>query len=295
MSMNDPEQQGVRSTLASKIGTLVNHPAFSNTVIALILFNAVIVGLETYPGVYLPYQEWFHFADRLLLWVFTVEIILRLISTKPFIHYFKSSWNLFDFFIVVSGHLFAGAHFITVLRILRVLRVLRAISVIPSLRRIVNALLMTIPALGNITLLMGILFYIFAVMGTMLFSHHAPEYFGSLHLSLLTLFQVVTLESWASGVMRPLLVDAPWAWVYFVAFILVGTFVIFNLFVGVIVSNVEKVDLLEAEMEKEKSRDIEGNSAEANKSDPAEGELGALRQEVRELKELIIGLRDNKR
>jgi voltage-gated sodium channel len=100
-----------------------------------------------------------------LLWFFTIEIILRFISTRPFFDYFKSSWNLFDFFIVLSGHLFAGAHFITVLRILRVLRVLRAISVIPSLRRIVNALLMTIPALGNITLLMGILFYIFAVMG----------------------------------------------------------------------------------------------------------------------------------
>jgi voltage-gated sodium channel len=292
--MNDLEQLGIKSTLSSKIATLVNHPAFSNIVITLILFNAVIVGLETYPGVYLPYQEWFHFADRLLLWFFTIEIILRLISTRPFIDYFKNSWNLFDFFIVVSGHLFAGAHFITVLRILRVLRVLRAISVIPSLRRIVNALLMTIPALGNIMLLMGLLFYIFAVIGTMLFSHHAPEYFGSLHLTLLTLFQVVTLESWASGVMRPLLVDVPWAWVYFVAFILVGTFVIFNLFVGVIVSNVDKVDLLEAEMERDKSGDIGENSADANRPDQVEGELAALRQEVRELKDLIIGLRNEK-
>jgi voltage-gated sodium channel len=165
MSMAEPEQLGKKSTLISKIAHVVNHPAFSSTVIVLILFNAVIVGLETYPGLYLPYQHWFYFADRLLLWFFTIEIILRFISTRPFFDYFKSSWNLFDFFIVLSGHLFAGAHFITVLRILRVLRVLRAISVIPSLRRIVNALLMTIPALGNITLLMGILFYIFAVMG----------------------------------------------------------------------------------------------------------------------------------
>jgi voltage-gated sodium channel len=293
--MNDPGQQlGLKGTLSSKIALLVNHPAFSNTIITIILFNAVIVGLETYPGLYLPYQEWFYFADRLLLWLFTIEIILRLISTRPLIDYFKNSWNLFDFFIVVSGHLFAGAHFVTVLRILRVLRVLRAISVMPSLRRIVNALLMTIPALGNIMFLMGLLFYIFAVMGTMLFSHHEPEYFGSLHLTLLTLFQVVTLESWASGVMRPLLLDVPWAWVYFVAFILVGTFVIFNLFVGVIVSNVDKVDLLEAEMEREKNGDIEGNSVEDSKPDETKVELNALRLEVKELKELIIGLKNNK-
>ncbi|WP_369345689.1 ion transporter [Caldalkalibacillus mannanilyticus] len=228
---------------------IIEHKLFSTIIITLILINAILVGLETYPYLHDQYGLWFHWADIILLWLFTIEIILRLIATKPTLTFFKDSWNVFDFIIVLSGHLFVGAHFITVLRILRVLRVLRAISVIPSLRKIVNALLLTIPALGNISLLLGLLFYIFAVLGTMLFAHIAPEYFGSLHSTLLTLFQVVTLESWASGVMRPLLVEAPWAWLYFVAFILVGTFVIFNLFVGVIVGNVEKVEKLEQEHE----------------------------------------------
>lgn len=265
---------------------LVNHPYFTGTVMGFILINAVIVGLETYPGLYNPYTQWFHLADRFLLWLFTVEIILRLISTKPTLDYFKDAWNVFDFVIVVGGHIFVGAHFITVLRILRVLRVLRAISVLPSLRKIVNALLITIPALGNIMLLMGLLFYIFAVIGTMLFAKHEPEFFGSLHLTLLTLFQVVTLESWASGVMRPLLLSVPWAWTYFIAFILVGTFVIFNLFVGVIVSNVEKVELIEQQE----------NKALAGPEPPSqtEIELASLRSEIAELKELIIDLKSHK-
>lgn len=245
------------------------------------MINAVIVGLETYPGLYQPYYGWFHYADRFLLWLFTLEIVLRLIAVRPIHSFFKDPWNIFDFVIVLSGHIFVGAHFITVLRVLRILRVLRAISVIPSLRKIVNALLRTIPALGNIMLLMSLIFYIFGVLGTMLFAHAAPEYFGSLHLTLITLFQVVTLESWASGVMRPLLVEVSWAWIYFVAFILVGTFVIFNLFVGVIVSNVEKAD--------------DEEQAEAEKINPAlhpqyelKQEVSHLRAEISELKALLL-------
>lgn len=135
----------------------------------------------------------------------------------------------------------------TVLRILRVLRVLRAVSVVPSLRRLVDALIMTIPSLANILILMGIFLYIFAVIGTMLFSELSPEYFGNLQRTILTLFQIVTLDSWSSGLMRPLMEFNPWVWIYFVSFVLVGTFIIFNLFIGVIVNNVEKANKEEAD------------------------------------------------
>jgi voltage-gated sodium channel len=265
---------------------VVNHRWFSNTILALILVNAILVGIETYPGVFSDYSTWFYLADRILLWAFTLEIMIRLFASKPSYCFFQNSWNLFDFIIVASGHLFVGAHFVTVLRILRVLRVLRAISVMPSLRKIVNALLLTIPALGNISLLLGLLFYIFAVIGTMLFSQASPEYFGSLHLSLLTLFQVVTLEAWASDVMRPLVDLVPWAWVYFLVFIMVGTFVIFNLFVGVIVNNVEKAE------------DQEKETAEKKGTKPpnrTESELAELRKEISELKSLIVSMKKSDR
>ncbi|ADU30026.1 ion transporter [Evansella cellulosilytica] len=248
---------------------IVDHKYFSRVIIGLILFNAIIVGLETYPTIYENYKQLFFQIDMTLLWIFSIEIILRIIAAPSLKHFFKGGWNWFDVLIVSAGHIFAGAHFITVLRILRVLRVFRAVSVIPSLRKLVDALLMTIPALGNIMLLMSIIFYIFAVTGTMLFREVAPEYFGSIQLSLLTLFQVVTLESWASEVMRPILHILPWSWIYFVLFVLVGTFVVFNLFIGVIVNNVEKADNVDKEVEN------------------THKEVTELRKEVRELKELL--------
>jgi voltage-gated sodium channel len=248
---------------------MVEHRYFTRVIISLIFFNAVIVGLETSPAIYEEYKTLFFRLDMVLLWIFTVEIIMRLLAAPSYKHFFTSSWNWFDLIIVSASHIFAGAHFITVLRILRVLRVFRAVSVIPSLRRLVDALLMTIPALGNIILLMSIIFYIFAVTGTMLFREVAPEYFGTLGLSLLTLFQVVTLESWASGVMWPIYNEMPWSWIYFVSFVLVGTFVIFNLFIGVIVNNVEKVE----------------TSGEEVKD--THKEVTELREEVRELKQLL--------
>lgn len=265
-----PENKSQTSNWTSTINTLVNHPIFFNGIIVLIVINAILVGLETYPAIYESYQSWFVLADNAFLWIFTVEIILRLIAAKPITSFFKDGWNLFDFVIVLSGHIFVGAHFVTVLRILRILRILRTISTIPSLRKLVNALLMTIPSLGNIMILLSLFFYIFAVMGTMFFASTAPEYFGSLNKTLLTLFQVVTLESWASDVMRPIAAEISWAWIYFVAFILVGSFVIFNLFIGVIVSNVDKCE-----------EEEEGCAKEA---------LASLQKEVRELKQLILEL-----
>ncbi|MGF7184129.1 voltage-gated sodium channel [Desulfitispora alkaliphila] len=255
-------------SLRAKLLLIVNHSLFTSSIIGLILVNAVIVGMETYPSIYEPNRDLFLIADTVLLWIFTLEITIRILASKPYRSFFKDGWNIFDFLIVASGHILVGAHFVTVLRILRLLRVLRAISVIPSLRRLVSALLMTIPSLGNIMLLLSLIFYIFAVLGTMLFSEVSPEYFGTLHATLLTLFQVVTLESWASAVMRPIVEQLPWAWMYFVGFILVGTFVIFNLFVGVIVANVEKAE--------EESQ----NEATAN-------ELKELRKQVSELTELM--------
>ncbi|KMK76062.1 ion transporter [Alkalihalobacillus pseudalcaliphilus] len=242
------------STIVQLSKKIVEHRYFTRIIITLILLNAILVGLETYPSLRSEYGTLFHSLDVLLLWIFTIEIITRFLATTPKKDFFKGGWNWFDTVIVLSSHVFVGGHFITVLRILRVLRVLRAISVIPSLRRLVDALMLTIPALGNIMILMSIIFYIFAVLGTMLFNQVAPEYFENLQRSMLTLFQIVTLDSWGSGVMRPIMESLPWAWIYFIAFVLVGTFIIFNLFIGVIVNNVEKAneaDLADEVKEKE--------------------------------------------
>src|SRR5699024_9566039 len=196
------------------------------------------------------------------------EIIIRLIGSRSIGSFFKEPWNVFDFVIVVAGHILVGSYYVTVLRILRVLRVLRAVSVIPSLRKMVNALLLTIPSMGTIMLLLGLFFYIYAVIGTMMFQTIAPEYFGTLHDSLLSLFQVITLESWASGVMRPILEEDPSSWWYFVTFIIIGAFVIINLFVGVIVNNVEEASREETPT-------------------PTDIKLAEVQEELKEIKKLL--------
>ncbi|SEQ40964.1 ion transporter [Piscibacillus halophilus] len=251
---------------------IVENKAFQNTIILLILINAVLIGMETYPNIYEQYGSILNVLDVVILAIFTIEIILKLIASEPTGKFFKDGWNVFDFVIVAFSFIFVGSTYVTVLRILRVLRLFRTISVIPSLRKLVNALLMTLPSLGTIMLLLGIVFYIFSVIGTVLYSDVNAEYFGTIQHTALTLFQMITLESWASGVMRPVMEDAPYSWIYFVTFILAGSFVVLNLFVGVIVNNFEKVEKIEnGDDDEEKLKE----------------EISHLRQEIRELKEMI--------
>ncbi|MHA7964144.1 ion transporter [Paenibacillus sp. CAU 1782] len=267
------------------LGKFIDSSPFRSCVLFLIFINAILVGLETYPAVYEAYFPWIYWMDRLLLWAFTLEIVLRIAVNRA--SYFKDGWNVFDFAIVLSGHLFAGGSFVTVLRILRVLRLLRSISVMPSLRRLVNALLMTLPSLWNISLLLSILLYIFAVAGTMMFGHAMPHLFGSLHASLLTLFQIITLDSWSSGMMRPLMEIYPWAWVYFVSFVLFGTFIVMNLIVGVIVTNLDKANAAD---EPDNVIANEAPSAQQSETSKDQVELAALRADIAELKELVTQL-----
>lgn len=226
-------------TIQKQCAKIANSNIFLNIIIGLIILNAILVGLETYPF-FAQFSTFIIWADWTLLTVFTLEIIIRLIGSSTLKSFFTEPWNVFDLIIVLSSIILAGSSYVMVLRILRVLRVLRAISIIPSLRKMVNALLLTIPSMGTIMLLLGLFFYVYGVIGTMLFQSISPEYFGSLHRTLLTLFQVITLESWASGVMYPILEQDPTSWWYFVTFILIGAFVIINLFVGVVVNNVEE-------------------------------------------------------
>ncbi|MDX5474785.1 MAG: ion transporter [Bacillaceae bacterium] len=261
------------NTFKSKIRQIVDHKYFTNIVISVILLNAVLIGLETYPDLLREYYGIFHGFEIFFLWFFTIEIIMRMLSEKKIHHFFKSSWNIFDFFIVASVLLFSGTYFISAIRILRVFRVLRAVTVIPSLQRLVTAFLKTIPSLGTIGMLLSLVFYIFGVVGVILYRDIAPEYFGSLHLALITLFQVITLESWASGIFRPIFASSPFAWVYFVSFILVGTFIVLNLIVGEILNNIQ-------EAKEEKTRE--------EKIEISKQELAKISNEIAELKQMLV-------
>jgi voltage-gated sodium channel len=232
MSDSVYEDAGFRGRLEAWL----ERPVVRNTIIGVILFNAVILGLETSPTVMAAAGPLILTLDRICLSIFVVELVLKLVALGP--RFFRSGWNIFDF-VIVGIALVPAAQGLSVLRALRILRVLRIISAVPSLRRVVEGLLTALPGMGSVFLLMSIIFYIGAVMATKLFGASFPEWFGSIGASLYTLFQVMTLESWSMGIVRPVLEIYPYAWAFFVPFIMVTTFAVVNLLVGLVVNSMQ--------------------------------------------------------
>ncbi|HSJ37926.1 MAG TPA: ion transporter [Planococcus sp. (in: firmicutes)] len=250
----------------------------TNFITILIVINAILVGLETYPEIAEQYRSWLLAMDIVVLGLFTIEIGIKLVLYRA--SFFKNGWNNFDFIIVVGSLILYSSPYISVLRIFRVLRVLRTITTIPSLRRVVAALFMAIPTITSVILLMSIIFYVYAVIGTFFYAGVEPEFFGNLGLSFITLFQVFTLESWASGVFRPIFEVVPWSWLYFISFIVISTFLMINLIVGEIVNNAQKIS---EEIDAETAGIIDELS-----------EIDELKIEVAELKTMVQTLVDRK-
>ena len=219
---------------------VVENVWFDRVIISLIVLNGIILGLETVPELLGQYESSFVWGNRIILAVFIVEAVIKIISHAPQMHrYFYNGWNVFDFSIVVLSLIPASGEFAMLARLARLLRVLRLISVIPELRIIVATLVRSIPSMGNIMLLMSIIFYIYAVAGYHLFHEHDPEHWRNLGMSLLTLFRIVTLEDW-TDVMYTAMEMHYLAWIYFVSFVIVGTFVVINLFIAVVINNLEE-------------------------------------------------------
>ena len=242
------EATGFRVQLADWLET----PMVRFTIIGVIVFNAIILGLETSPAVMEAAGPVILMLDWACLSIFVLEIALKLVAHGW--RFFRSGWNLFDF-VIVGIALVPSAHGLSVLRAMRILRVLRVISVAPSLRRVVEGFVTALPGMGSVFLLMGIIFYIGAVMATKLFGDAFPEWFGSIGASLYTLFQVMTLESWSMGIVRPVLEVFPFAWVFFVPFIMVTTFAVVNLLVGLIVNSMQDAHAQESNAATDAYRD----------------------------------------
>ncbi|WP_299372310.1 ion transporter [uncultured Tateyamaria sp.] len=208
----------------------------SNFIIAVIIVNAITLGLETSQAAMDFAGPVIILIDRVCLTIFVAEIILKLIAYGG--RFFRNGWNLFDF-VIVGIALIPGSAGLSVLRALRILRVLRVISVAPRLRRVVEGFVTALPGMGSVFLLMALIFYIGAVMATKLFAASFPDWFGNLGLSAYSLFQIMTLESWSMGIVRPVMEIYPYAWLFFVPFIMVTTFAVVNLLVGLIVNSMQ--------------------------------------------------------
>ena len=222
--------------MQSDLRRIVESPLFTRFITAVILFNAVILGLETSKTAMDRAGELIIALDKLCLAIFTVEILAKLLAHGR--RFFRDGWNLFDATIVGISLIPAGAG-LSVLRALRILRVLRMVSIVPRLRRVVEGLFNALPGMASVFALMGLIFYVAAVMATKLFGASFPQWFGSLGASAYSLFQIMTLESWSMGIVRPVMEVYPYAWMFFVPFILVTTFAVVNLVVGLIVNSMQ--------------------------------------------------------
>ncbi len=214
-----------------------------NGIIGVILFNAVLLGMETSGTIMGVAGPLIITLDTACLSIFVIELVLKFHAQRG--NFWRSGWNIFDF-LIVGVSLMPGAQTFSVLRALRILRLLRVISVSPNLRRVVEGFIKALPGMGSVFLLMGMLFYIGAVMATKLFSDSFPEWFGDLGNSAYSLFQIMTLESWSMGIVRPVMEIYPYAWAFFVPFIMVTTFAVVNLLVGLIVNSMQDAHAAES-------------------------------------------------
>ncbi|WP_247744629.1 ion transporter [Sulfitobacter sp. R18_1] len=225
-----------QTSLRARAARLADRPSFQNFILGVILFNAVILGLETSDEVMAQAGPLILLLDRICLAIFVIEIAIKLFGRG--LNFFKRGWSIFDF-VIVAISLIPATQGLSVLRALRILRLLRVVSVAPSLRRVVEGLVNALPGMGSVFLLMGVIFYIASVMATKLFGADFPQWFGTLGQSGYSLFQIMTLESWSMGIVRPVMEVYPYAWMFFVPFIMVTTFAVVNLLVGLIVNSMQ--------------------------------------------------------
>ena len=226
------------NSLRQRLKTFIENSTIQRSLLALILINAVILGLETSAEVMANVGPFLMALDKAILVVFVIELGIRLVVHR--FAFFKDGWNVFDFIVVGIALVPASGPF-AVLRALRVLRVLRVLTFVPSMRKIVGALIKSLNGMLSIAMVLGLVYYVAAVMVTKLFGEAFPAWFGSLGASLYTLFQVMTLESWSMGIARPVMEEFPYAWAFFVPFILIATFTMLNLFIAVIVNAVQTI------------------------------------------------------
>ena len=231
-----------------KVAEFIESKLVTLGITVLILINAVTLGMETNNELSAQFGNVLKWIDRTILIIFSIEIALKFYAHR--LRFFRSGWNIFDLLIVAIAWMPTNGA-LSVLRTLRILRVLRLISVVPQMRRVVSAIGYSIPGMVSVISVLGLIFYVSAVLATRLFGTYPDpnmqEWFGSISASAYTLFQIMTLESWSMGVVRPTMDLFPWAWTFFLPFIIITSFAVLNFFIGIIVDSMQTAQKLEAD------------------------------------------------
>lgn len=227
--------------MRENLKTFIESKNISNFILAVIIINSIVLGLMTYPALCDKYASVMHILCEICVVIFSIEIFIKLYVYKG--KFFKDGWNNFDFILVAISWIPTGGVFSSfrAFRVLRTLRALRLVTKLEKLRIIVQAIIESIPNVGWASVLLLLLFYIFSIMGTTMFAEAFPEFFGSIGKSMYSLFQIMTLESWSMGIARPVIAQFPFAWMYFVSFILVSSFIVMNVIVGIVVNAIAEL------------------------------------------------------
>ena len=220
------------------IKKIIENKYFVTFITIVIIINAITLGLETSPEVKAEFGVILSLIDKIALTIFTIELITKILVYK--LRFFKDGWNVFDFLIVAVSLIPASGPF-SVLRAFRIFRTLRLLSIVPSMKRIIQAIFISIPGILSVGTIIILIFYISSVLTTTFFGNKFYEWFGTVGRSMYTLFQIMTLESWSMGIVRPVMKEFPLAWLFFVPFILVTTFAVLNLFIGIIVDAMQQI------------------------------------------------------
>lgn len=262
-----------------RVRLLVENRRFQTAIMTLIAVNAVTLGLETSQTAMALVGPELVMFDQVVIAIFCVEILLRLFAHGP--RFFRDPWSVFDF-LVVAITLIPSSGGLSVLRALRVLRVLRLVSAVPRLRRVVGALLHAVPGVVSIGALLLLVFYVFAVITTKLFARDFPAWFGTVGDSMYSLFQIMTLESWSMGIVRPVMEVHPWAWAVFITFITLSSFTVLNLFIAIIIDSMQTIHADEKERAAEEVSDVVHEEHSLRSAEYRE-----LRRELEEIKTLL--------
>ena len=258
------------------VKTFVEARYFQHFITFLIILNGVTLGMATSGEIMASYGQLIDGLDNLVVALFTIEILMRIYVHRS--RFFKDPWSLFDFF-VVSISLIPTSDGLSILRVLRVLRLFRLLTIVPQMRLIISAILSVIPGMASVSLVLMLFFYVFAIISTNLFSATFPQWFGTLGESMYTLFQIMTLESWSMGIARPVLEVHPNAWIFFVVYILIVTFIMVNLFIGLVVDAIFTI----------KDNDKSGiDKPETARELVYQHEIKILNEEVKVLKAMLV-------
>lgn len=239
LKRQSPEPSGLGSfheRLRSTTERALESPKFLGAITAIIIINAIALGLETWPAAAREVGLWLLVVDQVALGLFTLEMCAKLWVYRG--RFFKEGWNVFDLTVIALSWVPAAGP-LSVLRALRILRLFRTVWAVPQMRAILGALVAAVPGMGAITAVLSLVFYTSAVMTTQLFGAQFPELFGSIGASLFSLFQIMTLEGWSVSIVRPVMEVHPYAWLFFVPFVVITGFAVLSLFIALIVHSLQ--------------------------------------------------------